>query len=161
MVTGREVCHVAAMIGLDDFRIFRVERDDELIAIMREKELAFWELVQTQTPPPIESAEDALLAWPSSQGIAVEVSMDIAGYVADLKDIKAAIKDLEKREEALKDAILPHFGSAERMEYAGHLLATWKSQDARRLDQKALSAAYPDIVDQFKVTSSTRVLRIK
>lgn len=161
MVTGRQVCHVAAMIGLDDFRVFRIERDDELVAVMREKELKFWSMVQSQTPPEIETAEDALLAWPSSQGDTVEVPTEIAGYVANLKDIKAAIKDLEKREEALKDAILPYFGAAERMECMGHVLATWKSQDARRLDQKALSAAHPDIVEQFKVTSSTRVLRLK
>ena len=161
MVTGRDVCHVAALIGLDDFRVFRIERDDDLVAVMRKKELEFWELVQSQTPPDIETAEDALLAWPESQGVPVEVPTEIAGYVANLKDVKAAIKDLEKKEEALKDAILPHFGGAERMECMGHLLATWKSQDAKRLDQKALSAAYPDIVEQFKVVSSTRVLRIK
>jgi len=161
MVTGRDVCHVAAMIGLDDFRIFKIQRDDELITFMRQKEIEFWGMVQNQTPPEIETAEDALLVWPQSQGVPVAVSDEIASQVANLKAVKAAIKDLEKREEALKDFILPHFGAAERIECQGHLLATWKAQDARRLDLKAITAAHPEIVEQFKVTSSTRVLRLK
>ncbi len=161
MVTGRDVCHVAAMIGLDDFRIFKIQRDDELIAMIREREVEFWGMVQNQTPPEIETAEDALMAWPQSTGSRIEVSADIADRVIALKELKATIKELENREEALKNAILPHFMDAERMEFQGHLLATWKSQDARRLDQKAIAAAYPDLVEQFKVTSSTRVLRLK
>ena len=161
MVTGRDVCHVAAMIGLDDFRIFKVQRDDELIALILEKELEFWELVQSQTPPEIETAEDALMAWPQSSGSRIEVSADVAERVIALKDLKSTIKELEKREEALKNAILPHFMDAETMTCQGKILATWKSQDARRLDQKAITPAYPDLIEQFKVTSSTRVLRIK
>ena len=161
MVTGRDVCHVAAMIGLDDFRIFKIQRDDELIAMIREREVEFWGMVQNQTPPEIETAEDALMAWPQSTGSRIEVSADIADRVIALKELKATIKELGNREEALKNAILPHFMDAERMEFQGHLLATWKSQDARRLDQKAIAAAYPDLVEQFKVTSSTRVLWIK
>ena len=161
MVTGRDVCHVAAMIGLDDFRIFKIQRDDELITFMRQKEIEFWGMVQNQTPPEIETAEDALLAWPHSQGVAVAVNNEIAAQVANLKAVKAAIKDLESRVEALKDFILPHFGAAERMEHQGRLLATWKAQDARRLDQKAIAAAYPELIEKFKVTSSTRVLRLK
>lgn len=161
MVTGRDVCHVAAMIGLDDFRIFKIQRDDELIALIRERELEFWELVQSQTPPPIETAEDALSVWPTSRLETAEVSEAVADLVQKLKLVKAQIKGLEMRETELKDAILPAFQDAEAIASAGRILATWKSQNASRLDQKALAAAHPDIVEQFKFTSSTRVLRIK
>ena len=161
MVTGREVCHVAAMIGLDDFRIFKVQRDDELIALIREKELEFWELVQSQTPPPIETAEDALSVWPTSHPETVSVSEIVADHFAELKAIKAQIKALEADEESLRNALLPAFEDAEAIEYDGRILATWKSQNTTRLDQKAIAAAHPEIVEQFKVTSSTRVLRIK
>ena len=161
MVTGRDVCHVAAMIGLDDFRIFKIQRDDELIALIREKELEFWSLVQNRTPPPIETAEDALSVWPTSHLATAEVSEDVANLVQELKLVKAQIKGLETRETELKDAILPAFQDAEAIASAGRVLATWKTQSASRLDQKALTAEYPEIVEQFKVTSSTRVLRIK
>ena len=161
MVTGRDVCHVAAMIGLDDFRIFKIQRDDELIALIREKELEFWELVQNQTPPPIETADDALIVWPASHLATAEVSEDVADLVQELKLVKAQIKGLETREGELKDAILPAFQDAEAIASAGRVLATWKSQNASRLDLKAITAAHPEIVEQFKVTSSTRVLRIK
>lgn len=161
MVTGRDVCHVAAMIGLDDFRIFKIQRDDELIALIRERELEFWELVKNQTPPPIETAEDALSVWPTSHLETAEVNEAVADMVQELKMVKAQIKGLEMRESELKDAILPAFRDAEAIASAGRILATWKSQNATRLDQKAITAAHPEIVEQFKVTSSTRVLRIK
>jgi len=101
------------------------------------------------------------MAWPQSSGSRIEVSADVADRVIALKDLKATIKELEKREEALNNAILPHFMDAKTMTYQGKILSTWKSQDARRLDQKAITAAYPDLIEQFKVTSSTRVLRLK
>ena len=161
MVTGRDVCHVAALIGLDDFRVFRIERDDDLIALIRERELEFWDLVQTQTPPPIETAEDALSVWPTSHVETVEVSEAVADLMRELKLVKAQIKGLETRETELKDAILPAFQDAEAIASAGRVLATWKSQNASRLDQQALATALPDIVEQFTATTSTRVLRIK
>ena len=161
MVTGRDVCHVAAMIGLDDFRIFRVERDDELIALLRERELEFWDLVQSQTPPPIETAEDALSVWPTSHLETAEVTEGVVDLVQELKLVKAQIKGLETREAELRDAILPAFQDAEAIEHAGRILATWKTQNASRLDQKTLASQQPEIFEQYKVTSSTRVLRIK
>ncbi|MHB1024028.1 MAG: YqaJ viral recombinase family nuclease [Acidobacteriaceae bacterium] len=161
MVTGRDICHVAAMIGLDDFRIFKIHRDDELIALIRERELEFWELVQNQTPPPIETAEDAMSVWPTSHLETAEVSEAVADMVQEIKMVKAQIKGLETREEELRDAILPAFQDAEAIARAGRILATWKSQNATRLDQKAITAAHPEIVEQLKVMSSTRVLRIK
>ncbi len=161
MVTGRDVCHVAAMIGLDDFRIFRIQRDDELIALIREKELEFWKLIQNQTPPPIETAEDALSVWPTSRLETAEVSEAVADMVQELKMVKAQIKELETREAELKDAILPTFQDAEAIASAGRILATGKTQNASRLDQKTLASQQPEIFEQYKVTSSTRVLRIK
>ena len=161
MVTGRKVCHVAAMIGLDDFRVFRVERDEELIQVIRQKELAFWELVQSQMPPPIETEADAASVWPQSILATEQVDASVAMAVVELKAIKSSMKELEQREAQLRDAILPHFRDAEAIEYGGQVLATWKTQAASRLDQKALSAAHPEIVDAFKVVTTTRVLRIK
>ena len=161
MVTGRDFCHVAAMIGLDDFRIFKIQRDDDLIALIREKELEFWDLVQSQTPPPIETEEDALSLWPRSTVKTRSVNEIVADHFAELKAITAQIKELESDKESLRNALLPEFQDAEAIEYGGKVLATWKSQNASTLDQKALAAAHPDIVEQFKVTSFTRVLRIK
>nr|MBA2817034.1 endonuclease [Candidatus Pantoea persica] len=41
MVTGKKVCVFGVLIGADDFRVYRVERDDETIAAIREKEIQF------------------------------------------------------------------------------------------------------------------------
>jgi len=41
MVTGRQRCIVAALIGADDLRIHQIERDDEPIAAMRARQIEF------------------------------------------------------------------------------------------------------------------------
>ena len=161
MVTGRERCIVGALIGLDDLRVYEVRRDDDLIASIRQREIEFWRLVQEQTPPPIESAEDATFAWPQSDDSAVEATMDLVGKADELLSIKRAIKEMESREEELKGSIMAYMQEHERLTFSGKTLASWKTQTARRLDQKALAAAHPDLVEQFKIVSTSRVFRLK
>ena len=53
------------------------------------------------------------------------------------------------------------------MKYSTHLLidgqvaASWKHQETRRLDTKALEIQHPDIVEAFRKTTETRVFRVK
>jgi putative phage-type endonuclease len=59
MVTGRKHCWVHALIGFDDDRSYRIERDDETIAGIRAAELAFWNdnVLRMREPAP-RTAED-------------------------------------------------------------------------------------------------------
>ena len=53
-ITGRQRCHVIALIG-DDLRRYEVERDNEIIAGMREKALEFWQTyVLPKVQPPLD-----------------------------------------------------------------------------------------------------------
>ena len=62
-VTGHKAADVAVLIGGQELRIFRIERDEALIARLIEMEHAFWQLVESNTPPAgdgSDSAEKAL-----------------------------------------------------------------------------------------------------
>jgi putative phage-type endonuclease len=54
-VTGKAVVDVCVLICGQEIRVYRVERDDELIARLIQLERQFWHYVETDTPPPADS----------------------------------------------------------------------------------------------------------
>lgn len=161
MVTGRDVCRFAVLIG-DELRLYRVERDVETITAMRQREVEFWNRhVLAQVAPPATCSSDVLRLFERDLGITVEATQEIADTVANLRALKLQAKDIASFIDTCEERIKLFMQGAAALSYEGQVLATWKSQTARRLDQKALEAAHPDLFEQFKRVSETRVLRIK
>lgn len=161
-VTGARIAYVPVLIGASDFRIYQVDRDDSFIADLIDAERSFWhEHVVARVPPAPVNAADALRLWARDNGQAVEAGAEIAEKIAALKALKAEAKDIEGRIGAIDDAVRIAFGEAATLTHGGAVLATYKAQTARRLDTKAIEAAHPAIVAQYKKESVQRVLRLK
>lgn len=153
---------LAALIGGSDFRIFPLVADPDLFGEMREAALRFWrDHVEADVPPTPRSAADAQLLWPGSAARIVEVDADLAARVLQLKGIKETIKRLAEEAEKIDEDLRFAFADADTLACAGKVLATYRSQSASRFDQKAFSAAHPDLFKAFKKQSSSRVLRLK
>ncbi|WP_028310958.1 YqaJ viral recombinase family protein [Derxia gummosa] len=163
MVTGREQAIFGVLIGSDDFRVYRLDRDEETIAAIREKEVEFWQRVQANDPPAASTVDDVLRFYgPKDDGAALTAPAHIAEAVAQLKQLKADVKDREGEIERIEEEIKVFLGPAATLLGAnGKPLATWKAQTSVRLDGKALEAAHPDLAAKFKKATETRVLRIK
>lgn len=77
-VTGHRAADVAVLIGGQELRIFRIERDEALIARLIALEQEFWEMVQSGTAPPgdgSESSEKALrYLYPVDSGDQVDLT---------------------------------------------------------------------------------------
>lgn len=54
-VLGVDHGYIAALIGGADLRMFTLTPDPEIVAVIRERGAAFWELVLSATPPPTDS----------------------------------------------------------------------------------------------------------
>lgn len=161
-VTGARIAYVPVLIGASDFRIYQVDRDESFIADLIDAERSFWhEHVIARVPPEPVNAADARRLWDRDNGLSIDVDADTAGKVAELKRLKAEIKALEERAGALDDAVRIAFGEAATLIHSGTVLATYKAQTAKRLDIKAIEAAHPALVAQFKKESVSRVLRLK
>jgi putative phage-type endonuclease len=162
MVTNRQKCIVAALIGLDDLRLYEIIRDEEVIDHLFKKELEFWHMVKTKTPPPPTNGSDAVKLFKKDNGKSIIASDEIRLKIDELKQIKGNIKELEKRKECIELDLKYYFKDATSLtDHAGNLLATWKSQERKSLDQKLMEESYPGLIDQFKRTSESRVLLIK
>lgn len=162
MVTRREVCTLGVLIGADDFRIYRVERDEETIAAIREREIAFWHgNIEAGVPPEPASVADIARLYGHDAGTAIEASDDVLRQLNDLRNLNAQIKELAARADACKEAIQIYMADAAILTAGGKPAATWKSQEARAFDSSAFKEAHPDLYEQFRITRTSRVFRIK
>lgn len=171
MITGAQVCAVAALIGADDLRLYYVHRDDEIIAMLREKALEWWSaFVIAEVPPPMTTAADADRMLKKFSGVTVVAPLEVMQAIRRLKGVKAAEKRLEAKRDAFETLVKITLAKAVKSETggkyllvddAGKPLASWNPQSASRVSAEKVKELYPDILDEVTKTSTFRVLRLK
>ena len=162
MITGRKICIFGVLIGADDFRIYRIERDDVTIAAIRAKEIAFWKRVQDRDQPDPSTVSDVFrLFGTHDSGTAIAANEAIQADVLALKSLKADAKSLEGLIALREDRIKLYMGDAAILSMNGTPSITWKEQQSKRFDQTAFKAAYPDLFEQFTKVAASRVFRIR
>lgn len=159
---SRKYAYVHALVGLDEDRIYLIERDDVTIAAMREKAIAFWNShVLTGVAPDPVTLDDALRLFPEDRGNSIEADAEMLILLNELREKDQALKSLEKDVAAMKDRARIYMGEHASLCLEGKPLATWKAQQSRRFDQAAFAAEHPELFEQFKQTNTTRVFRLK
>lgn len=161
MVTGKKVCVFGVLIGADDFRVYRVERDDETIAAIREKEIQFWEMVTTLTPPPISSVGDVMRVFDRDVGTGIEADGKALDALFKLRELQAKQKELKDEIEFAEQKLKIFMQDNSYISLDGKQLATWRTQSSTRFDIAAFKDAHPALYDAFKKTSKSRVFRVK
>jgi putative phage-type endonuclease len=160
-VTGASITDLAVLIGGQDFRIYTILRDDELINDLLQQGAAFWELVQSRTEPDPVNYPEAVKKWANSNpALVVQADELLVNDLDAIGDIKSKIKELEAKEDEIKARVLMAMKEAEILTYQGFKVATCKTQTRTSFDAKSFEKDYPNLYAQYKKTSSTRVLRI-
>lgn len=115
-VTGWQWGSIAALIGGNTFRWIDVERNEAFIELMRSKVLAFWQLVETRTPPPIDGSDstaDALRRlYPTESGETVALPGEAIGWDDQIREANEAIKAAEERKQEAQNKIRAAIGTA-------------------------------------------------
>lgn len=163
-VTGAKVADLAVLIGGSDFRIYTVEADAEIQAMICKASIDFWRLVETKTPPEPVSYEDACKRF--GRDVSGEVEADEKAYAAieELRHVREQMKLLEAREDAAKAEIARALGErGDTLTVAGKPVATWKLAKGRKsFDTKRFEAEHPDLFSQYmRVGEPSRRLLIK
>jgi putative phage-type endonuclease len=175
MVTGRQYATVAALIGSDDLRVYRINRDEALIAYIRKAAVDFWtNNVLAGVPPTPKSSEDASKVLSRFEGFAWAGNEVVWKQLRTLKGVKEAQKRLEAKREELEILVKTAIANAasdkgvegDSKKFAilgpdGKPACTWNEQSTGRIAVKLLRAEHPDIAELFTETTKHRVLLTK
>lgn len=118
-VTGAEVVHFAVLFGGNDFEIYEVHRNPEVIYHLTEMEHSFWEMCKKATPPDPDYTHPEtpeLLKMLYSKVEPVEVSLpDVAQKLVDEFFVhQNAEKEAGAKKEAVKARLQAMMGNGER-----------------------------------------------
>ncbi len=157
-VTGKAAADVAVLVCGNEFRTYRIERDETMIARLIELEAQFWQYVETDTPPPADgsdSADTALRAlYPQDCGSVLNLSDDVGmgAIFADLVSVRASIASQNTLESKLKQTIQQRMGDASKAVFEDGEVSWKRSKDGVTLDTAKLLSDQPDLMQQYAAT---------
>ena len=183
-LTGRQTCIVAAMVGLDSMIFYRVERDDETIAALRDQMVRFWiNNVLARVPPEPVSLADVMRLTLRMRGRPVDADESLLANLDSLAHIRGSMAAMDGEKDELmfkiglsilkqwgipapaltdKGAIDPaQVGDNALILSAGKQVASWNLQSTTRVDSKRLREEAPEIFTKFSKTTPSRTLRFK
>jgi putative phage-type endonuclease len=168
-VTGWDRWHLAVLVYGTDLLTFTIERaevEDDIAALVKAEE-AFWRVNvegrQAPAPDGLESTTKALLAVHpvAEEGSAMDADEDADKLLAELLDVKASLKALEKREDEISNRLKDIMGDHEELRgTAGR--ATWRNQERSTLSKVKIKVYFPNVdLDKCMMKTKTRVFSVK
>ena len=160
-VTGIKTFFVAALIGGQDFRMYRVDRDEDVIQAIVAKAEGFWmnHVLKDEPPAPV-NVEDIKKLYARDNGDMAEASTEEAIDIGELRNIKGQIKELQEQEKAVASRLIMAIGERTGLNIAGEKAITYQAQNTTRFSSTAFRKDHPDLYDDYAKTTSTRVLRL-
>lgn len=156
-VTGKTAADVAVLLGGQELEIFRIERDEELIAQLITLERAFWGYVERDQQPPADGsdcADRALRAlYPRDTGSTLDWRGDLVmgAVFSDLVAVREVLAAQAALEARLRQSIQQRMGDASRALFDGGEVSFRRGRDGTALDTARLQQEQPGIVRQYAV----------
>ena len=155
-VTNQRAADVAVLLCGQRLEIYRIERDEEVIARLVVLEARFWQYVTTDTEPSAdgsESAGKALRQLYPGGGNTLDFceNRDLSDTFAELVALKDEQEMRGKHAEQLKQTLQQAMGDAARAVFATGEVSFKRAQDGTSLDTKRLAQDHPDVVARYSV----------
>ena len=158
-VTGKQAAHICVLLCGHEAKIYRVERDEQLIASITEQERLFWQYVETDTPPTPDHSESAALAlkrlYPTAKPSSKVDLREDAGankLFEQLLSYRASMEDIEQRHDQVKHQLQTLIADNEVAVFEKGAISWKRSKDSVGLDSKAVIKAHPELLTQFSKT---------
>lgn len=156
-VSGKDWCDIAVLIGGQDFRVYRVIRDDDKIADLIQREARFWECVVHDTPPAVDGSESSGRAlasmFPSDRGDVLDCSddADMNRLFSDYWSYRQQRESAEEQENILKQQLQERIGFASGAVLSDGKISWRKVKDSTTTDVKRLAEEHPELVARYEV----------
>lgn len=163
-VTGWDRGYLVALIGNTDFEIRTIERDEQALKDLVNREVSFWnDFVVTNTMPTISRGDKDTLSslFPlAEEGKEIQLD-DRAASLCDLLDgLRSDMKGLEGSIAGAENELKAMLGTADAG-IVGDRKIFWSNILTRRLDSEDLKKEMPEIYEKFRKPSTYRKFLIK
>jgi len=156
---------IATLFSLDDFRVYRIERDKELGESILDVAEAWWKKhVDGEVPPDVDATSACMKALSKlNPRIKYEAPRVATAAEKDLHekilDVRKQFKEVERKKKELENLLRAKIGDAVGIEG----VATWKAGKPRKVfDKDSFRETHPEMYQKFvNEVPSTRVLRVK
>lgn len=164
-VTGYKAWYVAVLIGGQEFKYYKVARDDSFIRELIQAETAFWKLVEERTPPPIDgtraSTELVKKLYPEAEkGKEIELPFEAFELIQQYEQACEEEKRIQLIKSEATNRLKDMLGTAEKGTIHGRQVI-WQNVTSKRLDSKTLQKEHPEIYGRFVRESTYRRFYIK
>jgi len=130
-ITKREICDLAVLIGGQKFRVYTINRDNELISDLGKRAFAWWQdYILADCPPPLTGhvADVAYIKgkWPESNTDELYACPELEQICKELRDARIANDACAKEVARLSNIIKDEMGNAGILKTSvGNI--TWKT----------------------------------
>lgn len=164
-VTGYERAYIAVVIGNHDFQYKVIERDEDLINTIIEKEKDFYyNNVKAGVMPTIDGSGSTKDALNNLYSEPIDEVMQLGNDVNEIIDKINVLKEsiaLDKKEVGrLENILREKLGNHEKAESETYFISN-KQYSKNSIDSKKLKADYPEIAAQCTKQSTYKKLYIK
>lgn len=160
-ITGMRRFYLAALIGGNEPRMYRLDYDPVIAAKLLEREREFWHMVEARTPPAPTTLADVDFCWPTSRESVVRANDSTTIAVQQYARLRAAERKAAREAEELEVGIKAYMGgNAILADARGRKLLTWRSQEREHVNLIDLRRDHPDLIAQYRTTRSFRLFRL-
>ncbi len=170
-VGGYDRVYLAVLIGNDTFKYFVIERDEEIIEMLIERESEFWnDYVLAKREPPADGTEDydeiIKERYPEADEELeeMELSSEYDKKIDRINELKELIKTLTNEQNQLEQEIKLEMGDY-AYAHTSNFSISYKNSSSTRLDiprlKKEKPELYKKLMKEFEKTSKTRRFLIK
>ena len=161
MLTGYRFAYVAVLIGGQQYKEFKVERNEEDIELIRNKATEFYNENILKLIPPMPDGSDAYMQHLKKKALEIENNevIELVGFedkVEMLKNVAKEKKELEKTENLLKEEIMLEMIRKKTLKAvvgkSKFNILSKKSLDKKKLEkeQPQLLKEYEEYIEKFE-----------
>ncbi len=163
-VCNADAWYIAVLIYGRDFKYYRLERDESMLADLVRIEQDFWENhVQKRILPEPDGSKlaDRVIAEYYKNSVA-EI-LPLKGFDDKLRrrqELKEDMEQMEREKKKIEQELKLYLGEAEQAENEQYRVS-WKSVSSSRVDESRLKEEQPEIYAQYQKVIQSRRLMVK
>ena len=163
-VCNTEAWYIAVLIYGKEFKYYRIERDEQVIADLIRIEKEFWrEHVMKRVMPDPDGSKTADAAIAERFKISRDITIPLSGFDARLKrreELLSVMGHMEAEKRQIDQELKLYLGDAEMAENE-HYRVSWKNVSRSSLDERRLKEERPEVYEKYRRVTTSRRFTVK